>query len=456
MNVQNKLFAVLVFMLGFLSMHETWLSIFTLWITTDTYMHGLFVPVLVFIIIWQMPKPSVEISAPSKKFSAFILIMWGALATLSTFTLISTLTQFFAIAMVPALLIAMYGSQWSWYYRAPLALWMFALPFGDFMIPYLQSITADMSVFLLQMSGVSVVRNGWYIRIPAADFRVAEACSGVNFLISTFTLSVFYSFMYMSSVKKRISFILLGALVPVLANGLRVYLIIMIAHWGNVEAATGFDHLVYGWIFFVFILVILLLVGRKMQDEVVLQPGPVAPPKTSSLKWTSVLILCVSISVSQMSYKPTFFSEKAFETQPTAVASIYPSASKMCINNTNKYQHVTYFYEEESTSSKLVSYENRVFDEQSWGLERRTLGVAVIDGRSQDVVIYDIINLNGERMKVYQSFRVDSAWHSSTLLLKWHQLIGKISGRDRGGEVHLWITPNTVQASTQSLTSKCM
>jgi hypothetical protein len=45
-------------------------------------------------------------------------------------------------------------------------------------------------------------------------------------------------------------FLALCVLVPILANGVRAFATIYIAQFVGAERASGFDHIVYGWVFF--------------------------------------------------------------------------------------------------------------------------------------------------------------------------------------------------------------
>jgi EpsI family protein len=56
-------------------------------------------------------------------------------------------------------------------------------------------------------------------------------------------------------------------IVPVLANGLRAYGTIYAAWRTSVAAATGFDHIVYGWIFFGLVMAAVLAIGWRWFDR---------------------------------------------------------------------------------------------------------------------------------------------------------------------------------------------
>merc|ERR1711969_289181 len=70
--------------------------------------------------------------------------------------------------------------------------------------------------------------------------------------------------------RRRILF-LTGALgLSILANGVRAYATILVAHLTTVDAAVGFDHVVYGWIFFAIIMIVVMAVAWPFFDR---KPG---------------------------------------------------------------------------------------------------------------------------------------------------------------------------------------
>ena len=64
---------------------------------------------------------------------------------------------------------------------------------------------------------------------------------------------------------------------PIIANWLRAYLIVMLAHLSNNRLAVGIDHVIYGWVFFGLVMVLLFWVGSFWQQE-----AAPAPPANES------------------------------------------------------------------------------------------------------------------------------------------------------------------------------
>ena len=112
----------------------------------------------------------------------------------------------------------------------PLLFLLFAVPFGEVFIAPLIEFTADFTVAAVQLTGIPVLRNGTRFDLPTGSWSVVEACSGVRYLISSVTLGCLYAYLTYRSTTRRALFVALSIVVPIIANGLRAYMIVMIGH----------------------------------------------------------------------------------------------------------------------------------------------------------------------------------------------------------------------------------
>ena len=110
-------------------------------------------------------------------------------------------------------------------------------------------------------------REGNFFTIPSGNWSVVEACSGLRYLIASITLGFLFAYLNYRSVGRRAAFIVASILVPILANWLRAYMIVMIAHLSSNKLATGVDHLIYGWLFFGLVMMLLFWVGNFWRDD---------------------------------------------------------------------------------------------------------------------------------------------------------------------------------------------
>ena len=138
---------------------------------------------------------------------------------------------------------------------------------GDELVPALQMITAEITIALTHASGVPALIEGVFIDTPAGLFEVAEACSGVKFLVAMVALGALVAHVCYRSWWRRAAFMLAAVTLPILANGVRAWGTIYIAQSQGLEFAAGFDHVFYGWIFFALVMAALLALGWRFFDR---------------------------------------------------------------------------------------------------------------------------------------------------------------------------------------------
>jgi EpsI family protein len=127
--------------------------------------------------------------------------------------------------------------------------------------------TADFTVSALQLTGIPVYREGTFFSIPSGDWSVVEGCSGLRYLISSFTLGCLYAYLTYRSLRRRLLFAAAALIVPVFANGGRAYMIVMIAHLSGMKLALGIDHYIYGWVFFGIVMLLLFWIGSFWRED---------------------------------------------------------------------------------------------------------------------------------------------------------------------------------------------
>jgi exosortase A len=251
-------------------------SMASIWSVSDTYAHGMVVPLISAWLIWRIRHALAPLN-PRPSISAGVLLMgvavfWlaGDLVAVNAVTHLAFVLLF--VLAVPTVL----GWQVALAMAFPLAFLLFAVPIGDFMLPQLMEWTADFTVLALRLSGIPVYREGLQFIIPSGAWSVVEACSGIRYMIASVTVGCLFAYLSYQSLTKRLLFVGFSILVPLVANWMRAYLIVMIGHLSGNELATGVDHLVYGWLFFGLVIVIMLFIGARWAD------APTAPARPQS------------------------------------------------------------------------------------------------------------------------------------------------------------------------------
>lgn len=106
----------------------------------------------------------------------------------------------------------------------------------------LQVATAHGSAWLAQLAGVPVVREGLVLHLPTFAFIVAEACSGMSSLLSLLAISSVW--IYFADARTIARIVVIAAVLPIVlvANVIRVTLVLGVADRLGPDAAIGFFH----------------------------------------------------------------------------------------------------------------------------------------------------------------------------------------------------------------------
>jgi exosortase A len=175
--------------------------------------------------------------------------------------------QFAALFLAWLLTGATLGSAMCQAMAAPLAYTLFLVPFGAFLVPALQDFTARFIDVGLSALDIPHYVSATLIQIPEGDFRVAEACAGLRFLIAAIAFGTLYACVMYRSAWRRATFIAVCIVVPILANGARALGIVLLGHFRGSAEAGAVDHVLYGWLFFSLVIILLLLLGLPFRQD---------------------------------------------------------------------------------------------------------------------------------------------------------------------------------------------
>ena len=260
---------VLVFGWAFLlaAFWHDWSGMADQWWNASTYNHIVFVPLILGWLVAQrwseLRRVTVSGWWPGIVLFAGAAFIWlaGALAE------VNLLRHAGAVGMAGALVPAVLGPRVAWGLLFPLCYAAFLVPFGDELVPALQMITAEITIALTHASGIPAEIDGVFIDTPVGLFEVAEACSGVKFLVAMVALGTLIAHLCFRSWTRRIAFMALAVIVPIIANGIRAWGTIYVAQSQGIEFAVGFDHILYGWVFFALVLALVLAIAWRYFDR---------------------------------------------------------------------------------------------------------------------------------------------------------------------------------------------
>jgi len=322
-------FAVIVLTLGYVY-RDTLESLVSVWTQTETFAHCFLVAPISAFLVWRRRH---ELAAAPQRVSVLGI---GAVAALAVAWLVASAAnvqfgqQFALVMLIPGIVVALIGVEAARQVALPLAYLVFAVPFGEVLVPILMDVTAAFAVASLQLTGIPVVREGFFFSIPSGDFEVAKTCSGIRYLIACLALGVLYAHLSYRSWQKRAIFIAVSLVATIIANGIRAYLIVMIAHLSGMKLAVGVDHLIYGWIFFAGLVALMFWIGNFFLDaDAPLSPSSLTHVSAVPRGSRASLALTAAAIVAVAAVGPHLLMElRARDTgRPTAVAESLPVLS---------------------------------------------------------------------------------------------------------------------------------
>lgn len=453
--------------------HAPLASLVTVWYESKTFNHGFLIFPLIGWFIWRARR-RVAAAQPRVSWLAAILGMISAFVELLGMAANVNILQHMALAgMLLFGAVTFIGWRAAWVLWFPLSLLAFVPPLGEELVPLFQQITADLAVWMLQLTGVPVFREGLYITIPAGHFEVAEACSGIRFFVACVFLGYLFGCINFRSIPKRIVFVLFGIALPVVANGIRVYGTILVGHFIDMKYAGSADHLVYGWFFFLLVIGVLVLVGTRFSD--IRQHDDQSEtaamnPAWRHHAWQKAFVLAalpamialvanlyeaarddaVQISI-QTAGLPGTASQQAEKYLLPSLHNPSGSLTRTFIMNGKAATLFVGWYEHNHSDAELISWHNRLYDINQWAAVSSSTMILPLPAQHANAGVERLVSPRGQRRALIYWYDVPGLRSHSKIAVKLQQALNGLSGRSSGGALVALSIPVTRETDAELL-----
>ncbi len=267
-SVQASLWAAGLFCLVVLLIyHDTAWSMVYIWSRSETFAHGFLILPISLWLIWTRRDLLDHVTPEPAFWVALLIVPLGLVWLLAWLVDVAVIQQLALIAMMIAGAWAIMGHQLGSVLCFPMFFLFFAVPMGEGLIAPMMEFTASSTVWMIEGSGIPVYREGLFFSLPSGSWSVVEACSGVRYIIASVTVGTLYAYLTYRSWTRRLLFVAVSAIVPIFANTLRAYIIVMLGHMSDMSIATGADHLIYGWVFFGLVIFVLFWLGSFFRED---------------------------------------------------------------------------------------------------------------------------------------------------------------------------------------------
>ena len=251
----------------------SWLRFPSVWMASRS--HGFAVAALCVWLIWRDRTVLAQCSTP---YRPALLVLLGLSLTWFVGVVISA--QVVHLGVLPLLLLswllAVCGEPSTRVATPIAATFSLALPIWEVLIWPLQQLTVLVNSAALRAVGLEAEIRGTTISIPSGTLVVADSCAGLNFLMTGVTVSVAYSLLFTERWSTRAQLIATAALISLVANWVRVFGLVVIAHATNMQSSLMQDHSTYGWIIFLIALLVFFWLAPRLERRAERWPQSVA------------------------------------------------------------------------------------------------------------------------------------------------------------------------------------
>ncbi len=445
---------------------DTSLAFVRVWYHSASFNHGFLILPICLWLVW-LRRDALLATHPRPS-------MWGMAALVPAILLwlvgevagVVQVQQFAVVFMYQALVVATIGLKASRAIAFPLFYLLFAVPFGEAIIPPLQDMLAVFIASGLEFIGIPVFLEGYFLYLPSGVFEVAEACAGLRYLIAAVAFGALYANLTYRQAWRRWLFMLLCVLVSIFANWVRGFVIVVMIYWSDYKIAVGIDHMIFGWVWFGVLIAALIGIGMLFREPGAAPIGQVdnavTVPRHHSPNWHyaapnavalfgAALALLGSSVIAERAENATLDLRLA----PPAILADwrlaevpddgwrlhYPGATGTTgwayRSGENWVRLRIAYFASQSQGREVVAYENRPSDSVAWVRVGQGRHDIQVQGARLTVPWSNLRN-NGRGRLVLHWYWVDGTVTGSRYLAKALELRAKLFGRRQSAAaVHL-------------------
>lgn len=269
-----------------------------------TYTHGYLIALICICLLLMRGREAGVAARPAVRGGILCLIGAGSILWL---ILVRSGMQTVHQLLLPVLFIltlwSILGGQSALRVAFAAGYFYLAVPVWDVVNGTLQSVTVLVVGQLLRITGVPAFVDGNMVHLAAGTFEIAGGCSGLHFFIVGIALAALYGEVHRDSLLMRCKLLLLGVGLSLLANWLRVYVIIVAGYLTDMQHyLVRVSHYGFGWaVFAVTMMVFFFIASRTSAAEAGWPAPPVASGRPTQ---PGALWLAAGLSVIAMAVGP--------------------------------------------------------------------------------------------------------------------------------------------------------
>jgi exosortase len=175
------------------------------------------------------------------------------------------------LLLLPAILLTALMATLGWRITRrcvlPVCLLLFAMPIWDPISASLQTASAKLTALAVWLSGMPIYLQGDLIRLPGGTIEIAQACAGLNGVVIGLTVATLYGALARDPLRRRLAWLALMTTLAVIANGLRIFVVVVAAYETDMRSRLVTHHIWLGWCLFAGAVGLFLLIAGRFADR---------------------------------------------------------------------------------------------------------------------------------------------------------------------------------------------
>lgn len=325
----------------------------------------------------------------------------------------------------------------------------FVIPIWSEVNELLIKISSAIVGMLVESVHLTAIIEGNTILIPSGRIIIADGCSGLRYLTISLLLGYIISLLNGYSLRQSIVALISAAALGLLTNWIRIFSLVLIGYYTNMQSSLMHNHEMFGWILFAFILLPAIYYAPIIRKDITFHiKTPLCKPLIPTLFLLIGPTLLFTANHSPLSSNPLTLNGLTIASSATSpagsIALSFPenteTSSRYLNANGTLVEIALATFSPTSATEKLVPYIGTVFNKDKWLVITPTENIQTLE--NFDVTM--LRNLNSSQQAIIlQQFNIGNSVTGSYRMAKLFQVKAKLLGENFFGLV-------TIQANCET------
>ena len=420
------------------------------WWSVGPYNHGLLGFGLALYVFWIKKKEFASLR--SSFFNLMPLCAASLLLLVANLASIGQLQTLSLFLVALALLISLYGFTIINALFRPLLMILLSLPIWNILQIPLRDASTWVSFHSVNALGFEIIREGYNLITPGGIFIVEQACSGLGFFLGSALYAVFVAQINHLARKSAALYLILAVLVAIIANWIRITVIIIVGSQTAMQHFIVQEHLTFGWLVFAACFIPIIFIGNIYFGEQVAtkKNAQSAHKREQSFNITSLFSV---VTIVLFFSAGTFMISSRYDPEYKFILPSIPNYAKVGTSRATSQnwkvvskgatsEEYTHFLQEKELiqvylanyvrqyqGAEMIFIENSLFDKKRWFKgEQQTIKLAPNSPLKQINFLTLHRNSHRSRLIAYW-YLIDGRYITDKKMAKWYEVQATLKGQ---------------------------